>query len=76
LRALCNARPKRGLTSELEEIIAHGDKVMVTVRTPGVDAFRARPADDRGYEVLTVRAGRIGALRSCHDRGEEVIGVS
>jgi ketosteroid isomerase-like protein len=60
----------RYLDPSLEEVAAHGDRVMVVVRTPGVDAYRLRKADDRNYAVFTVREGRIVALRDCRDRGE------
>ena len=43
---------------------------MVGVRTPGVDAYHGRRGDDRAYSVLTVRGGRIVALRDCRDRQE------
>jgi hypothetical protein len=43
---------------------------MVVVRTPGVDAYRVRQADDRSYDVFTVRDGRVVALRACRDRQE------
>lgn len=59
-----------GLRSELEEVIDNGGKVVVVTRTPGLDAFRARRADDRNVDVLTFRAGRVVALRACHDRAE------
>jgi ketosteroid isomerase-like protein len=58
----------RGLRMELEEIVGHDDKVMVVVHTPGVDAHRAMPADNRNYDVLTLRDGQIVALRACHSR--------
>ncbi len=60
----------RGLRAHLEEAVGHGDRVMVVVRTPGVDAYRVRQADDRNYDVFTVRDGRIVALHACHDRQE------
>ena len=60
----------RGLRAQLEEAVGHGDRVMVVVRTPGVDAYRVRQADDRNYDVFTVRDGRIVALHACHDRQE------
>jgi ketosteroid isomerase-like protein len=60
----------RGLRAQLEEAVGHGDRVMVVVRTPGVDAYRVRQADDRDYDVFTVRDGRIVALHACHDRQE------
>ena len=34
---------------------------MVVVRIPGIDAYRARKANDRNYAVLTVREGSIVA---------------
>ncbi len=58
------------LKAELEEVAGRGDQVMVAIRTPGVDAFRVRKADDRNYAVFTVRDGRIVALRDCRDREE------
>ena len=61
----------RGLRAQLEEVVGHGDRVMVVVvRTPGVDAYRVRQADDRNYSVFTVRGGRIVTLRDCRDRQE------
>lgn len=59
-----------GLRAQLEETVGHGDRVMVVVRTPGIDAYRVRRADDRNYSVFTVRGGRIVALRDCRDRQE------
>jgi hypothetical protein len=43
---------------------------MVGVRRPGVDAYYGQREDDRAYSVLTVRGGRIVALRYCRDRQE------
>ena len=60
-------RAMRGLTSELEEVAGNGEHVMVVARTPGVDAYRVRPADDRSFTVFTVRDGRIVAIRDCHE---------
>ena len=55
-----------------------GDLVMVSVHTPGLDTLRARQADDRNYDVLTIRDGRIVAMRACKKRSEAlgVAGVS
>src|SRR6266571_481107 len=61
---------ERGLKAEIEQVSGKGDRVMVVVRIPGIDAFRVRKADDRNYTVLTVRGGRIVALRDCRDRQE------
>ena len=63
-------RAEHGLKSELEEVLGHGDRVMVVARTPGVDAHRVKPAEDRNFTVFTVRDGRIVALRDCRDRDE------
>lgn len=70
LAAALERRAERGLTAELEEVIGHGDRVMVVARTPGVDAYRAKQSDDRNFTVFTVRKGRIVALRDCRDRPE------
>src|SRR6266571_6525843 len=51
-------RAERGLTSHLEEVVGNGERVLVVARTPGVDAYRVRPADDRNFTVFTVREGR------------------
>jgi ketosteroid isomerase-like protein len=76
----CHGRPEleralrgqaaAGLVSQLEEVTAHGEKVMVVARTPGLDRRRARQAGDRDYLVLTLRQGRITAMRACRDRAE------
>lgn len=60
---------RRGLKSQVEDVIGNEDKVLVTVRTPGADQFRARQTGDLNYDVLTVRDGRVVALRACRDRG-------
>jgi ketosteroid isomerase-like protein len=59
-----------GLVSEVEEIAANGDKVMVAVSTPGADQRRAWQAGDRSYLVLTMDQGRIAAMRAFRDRDE------
>jgi uncharacterized protein len=61
---------EHGVRAELEEVISSGERVMVGVRTPGVDAHHGRRGDDRAYSVFTVRGGRIVALRDCRDRQE------
>jgi ketosteroid isomerase-like protein len=60
----------RGLASQIEEIVASGDKVMVVIRTPGIDRVRVRQADDRNYLVLTLDQERIIRMRACRDRDE------
>jgi ketosteroid isomerase-like protein len=68
---------RRGLKSQVEEVIGNDDKVLVTVRTPGSDQFKARPTGDLAYDVFTIRNGRIVALRACRDRnqGLSVLGL-
>jgi ketosteroid isomerase-like protein len=61
---------EHGVRAELEEVTSSGELVMVGVRTPGVDTRLGRRGDDRAYSVLTVREGRIVALRDCRDRQE------
>ena len=61
---------ERGLHAELEQVIAAGDKVILVMRTRGVDEYRQREADDRTYNVVTVRDGMIVGLHACRDRGE------
>jgi ketosteroid isomerase-like protein len=78
LRIALQRQARRGLKSRLEEVHANGNRVMVAVHTPGLDALRARQADDRNYDVLTIRDGRIVAMRACRDRQEalSIAGVS
>ena len=66
-----------GLLAELKEMTAQGDKVLVVIHLPGIDAFRVRQSGDRNYAVLTVRDGRITALRACrdHDEARDLAGV-
>jgi len=59
-----------GLRAQLEEVIAAGDHVLLVMRTPGVDKYLRRQADDRTYDVVTLRDGLIVGLHACRDRGE------
>jgi hypothetical protein len=43
---------------------------MLVMHTPGIDEYRHRQADDRTYDIVTVRDGRIIGLHACRDRGE------
>ncbi len=61
---------ENGFRAELEEVAGTNERVMVGVRTPGLGAYLGRPGEDRSYAVLTVRDGKIAALRDCHDRTE------
>ncbi len=60
----------KGLPTTPEEVIEAGGKVVVITHTPGLDALRERKADDRNFDVLTFRGGRIVALRACRTRAE------
>jgi ketosteroid isomerase-like protein len=68
-KAICR-QADLGLRAELEAVVASGDQVMLVMRTPGVDKYRHRQADDRSYDVVTVRDGLIVGLHACRDRGE------
>jgi ketosteroid isomerase-like protein len=70
LASALQRQAERGLRAQLEEVVGHGDQVMVVARTPGADAYRVRQAEDRSYSVFTLREGRIVALRDCRDRQE------
>jgi ketosteroid isomerase-like protein len=75
LHTALERQAQRGLTSELEDVIANWDRVVGVVRTPGVDAYRARKADDRNYDVLTVNEGKIVPIHACRDREEALRGA-
>ena len=61
---------RRGLHSELEEVVAACDQVILVMRTPGLDQYRHQQGDDRTYDVVTVRDGLIVGLHACRDRSE------
>jgi ketosteroid isomerase-like protein len=75
LKLALERQAEQGLRSELQEVLGNGERVMVVVRTPGVDAYRARKADDLNFDVFTMREGRIVALHACRDR-EEALAVA
>ena len=60
----------RSAATEVEEIISHGDLVMVVARTPGADERRAWHNGDRNILVLTVAGGQISAMRAFRDRDQ------
>ena len=70
LETALKRQAERGLRAELEEVVAGGERVMVVTRTPGVDSFRVRKADDRNFAVFSLRDGRIVSMRDCRDRQE------
>ena len=51
-----------GLRSELEGVVAAGDQVILVMRTPGLSRYLSGLPDDRTYDVVTVRDGRIVAV--------------
>jgi ketosteroid isomerase-like protein len=59
-----------GLHAQVEQVVAAGEKVILVMRTPGVDKYQGREGDDRTYDVVTVRDGLIVTLHACRDRGE------
>jgi ketosteroid isomerase-like protein len=58
------------LRAEVEEVVAAGDRVILVMRTPGIDEHRTWRADERTYDVVTVRDGVIVGLHACRDRNE------
>ena len=44
-----------GLRAELEAVVAAGDRVMLVIRTPGVDEYRHRQADDPDADSGRIR---------------------
>ena len=70
LEKVLHQQAQRGLRSELEEVVAAGDQVILVMRTPGLSRYLSEHADDRTYDVLTVRDGRIVGVHTCRDRGE------
>jgi ketosteroid isomerase-like protein len=70
LQLTLERQAERRLASQIEEIVASGDKVMVVIRTPGIDRARVRQAEDRNYLVLTLDQERIIRMRACRNRDE------
>src|SRR5262249_44977175 len=70
LERTIHRRAQRGLRSELEEVVAAGDQVIVVLRTPGLSRYLNGHADDRTYDVVTVRDGRVVKLHACRNHGE------
>ena len=70
LEKVIREQAQRGLRSELEEVVATGDQVIVVMRTPGLSRHVSGLPDDRTYDVVTVRDGRIVAVHGCRDHGE------
>jgi ketosteroid isomerase-like protein len=65
-----NRQAQQGLKSEVEEIAASGDKVMVVTRTPGVDQRRAWHNGDRNILVLTLADRQVVAMRAFRDQDQ------
>ncbi len=72
LESILTGWAEHGFTVAIEEIAGHGDRVMVVVQTPGSSALLERRGDDRAYNVLTVRDGRIVAMHDCRNRQEAI----
>jgi ketosteroid isomerase-like protein len=77
LAAALRRQSENGLTSRIEEVQANGDQVLVISHTPGVDAYRVTAANDRNYDVFTVRDGHVVAIHAYRDRAEAlaVVGI-
>jgi hypothetical protein len=62
LQVALERQAKRGPMSELEDVTsAKGIALWWPCEPQAIDAYRARQADVRNYDVLTVREGRIVA---------------
>jgi ketosteroid isomerase-like protein len=75
LAAALHRQAENGLTSRIEEVRASGDQVLVVSHTPGVDAYRVTPANDRNYDVFTVRQGRVVAIRAYGGRADALAAI-
>jgi ketosteroid isomerase-like protein len=60
------------LPAQLEEVVTNRDRVLVVTKSPGIDQVRVRSTGDRNFHVLTIRGGKIVALRACRDRNEAI----
>jgi ketosteroid isomerase-like protein len=70
LEKVIRQQARLGVRSELEEVVAAGDQVILVMRTPGLSRHLSGLPDDRTYDVVTVRDGRIVAVHGCRDHGE------
>jgi ketosteroid isomerase-like protein len=70
LETALRRQARQGLRAEVEQVLASGEKVLLVLRTPGVDQYRQWQADDRTYFLVTVRSGLIVELHACRDRSE------
>ena len=70
LRYALESQAGQRLAAQVEEIAGSGDKVMVVIRTPGIDDVRIRQAEGRNYLVLTVAREKIIRMRACRNRDE------
>jgi siroheme synthase len=60
----------RNLRSELEQVVANREKVILVMRTPGISEYRPWNGDDRSFNVVTVRDELIVGLQACLDQSE------
>jgi len=75
LAAALRRQAEDGLTSWIEEVRVSGDQVLVVSHTPGIDAYRVTPAEDRSYDVFTVRQGRIVAIHGYGERADALAAI-
>jgi ketosteroid isomerase-like protein len=70
LETALQRQAERELTSQLEEVIANGDRVVVGVRIRGQMPSGCGRPRTVNYDAFTVRHGRVVAIRACRDRHE------
>jgi len=70
LEKALRAQADQKLRSQLEQVIANGEKVMLLMRTPGISRYRPWYDDDRTYDVVTIRDELIVGLQACVDQSE------
>lgn len=75
LAAALRRQAEAGLTSRIEELRASGDQVLVVSHTPGADAHRVTRANDRNYDVFTVRQGRVVATHAYKTRTDALAAI-
>ena len=75
LATALHRQAENNLTSQIEELRTNGDQVLVVSHTPGVDAYRVTPANDRNYDVFTVRQGRVVAINAYRERADALAAI-
>ena len=63
---------RNGVRPQLEETVEAGDRVLAVVRVPGIAAIQGRERDERGYHVLSFKAGSISEVRDYATRAAAI----